>query len=108
MRSLLIAGSSPPITGSSPPIIGSMGGSLTRIVGILLLAVVMAAVVSPWFDLDPTALRTSQRSITQFILAVPRVLPGALPGSYTFLTDPIMRQSHSVCDIVARDCARLC
>jgi len=85
-----------------------MGRSLTRVVGILLLAVVMAAVVSPWFDLDPTALRTSHRSITQFSLAVPRVLTGALPGSYTFLTAPIMLQSHSVCDIVARDCARLC
>jgi len=85
-----------------------MGGSLTRIVGILLLAVVMAAVVSPWFDLDPTALRTSRRSIIQFSLSVPRVLPGALPGSYTFLTDPLILQSHSVCDIVLRDCARLC
>ena len=85
-----------------------MGGRLTRIVGILLLAVVMTAVVSPWFDLDPTALRTSHRSITQFSHAVPRVLPGALPGSYTFLTDPLMLQSHAVCDIVTRDCARLC
>ena len=85
-----------------------MRGSFTRIVGILLLAVVVAAVVSPWFDLDPTAVRTSHRSTTQFSLAVPRVLPGALPGSYTFLTDPIMLQSHSGCDIVTRDCARLC
>jgi hypothetical protein len=85
-----------------------MGGSVTRIVGILLLAVVMTAVVSPWFDLDPTALRTSHRSITQFSLAVPRVLLGARPGSYTFLIDPIMLQSHSGCDIVTRDCARLC
>jgi hypothetical protein len=85
-----------------------MGGTLTRILGILLLAVVVAAVVSPWFDLDPTALRTSHRSITQFSLAVPRVLPGALPGSYTFLIDPLVLQSHAVCDIVARDCARLC
>jgi len=85
-----------------------MGSSLTRIVGILLLALVAAAVVSPWFDLDPTALRTSRWEITQFGLAVPRVLPGALPGSYTFLTGPPVMQSHSVCDIVARDCARLC
>jgi len=85
-----------------------MGRSLTRIVGILLLSLVVAAVVSPWFDLDPTALRTSHRSIIQFSLAVPRVLPGALPGSYTLLTDPILLQSQSVCDIVARDCARLC
>jgi hypothetical protein len=85
-----------------------MGGSLTRIVGILLLALVVAAVVSPWFDLDPTALRTSHRSIIQFSLSVPRVLPGAPLGSYTFLTDPLILQSHSVCDIVARDCARLC
>jgi len=85
-----------------------MGGNLTRMVGILLLAVVVAAVVSPWFDLDPTALRTSHRSTTQFSLAVPRVLPGALPGSYTFLTDPLRLPSHSVCDIVTRDCSRLC
>ena len=86
-----------------------MRGTLTRIVGILLLALVVAAVVvSPWFDLDPTALRTSHRSIIQFSLVVPRVLPGALPNSYTFLTHPLMLQSHSGCDIVARDCARLC
>jgi len=85
-----------------------MGCSLTRIVGILLLAVVMAAVVSPWFDLDPNALRTSHRPITQFSHTVPPVLPDALSSSYTFLTDPIRLQSHSVCDIVARDCARRC
>ncbi len=85
-----------------------MGGSLTRIVGFLLLAVVMVAVVSPWFDLDPTALRTSHGSIIQFSLVVPRILPGALPNSYTFLKHPLMLQSHSGCDIVARDCARLC
>ena len=40
-----------------------MGGNLTRIVGILLLAVVVAAVVSPWFDLDPTALRIYRTAI---------------------------------------------
>src|SRR5215813_8802511 len=101
MRSLLIAS-------SSPPILGSMGGSLTRIVGILLLAIIMVAVVSPWFDLDPTAVRTSDRSTMQFSLSVPLVFPGAFPGSYAFLTDPLLLQSHSVCDIVARDCARLC
>jgi len=93
---------------SSQLMIGSMGGSFTRVLGILLLAVVVVAVVSPWFDLDPTALRTSHRSIAQFSIPVPPVLPGALPISYTFLTDPLMLQSHVVCDIVARDCARLC
>jgi hypothetical protein len=85
-----------------------MSGRLLKIVGLVLLAVIVATVVSPWFDLHPTTLRTSKRAITHFSLAVPLFLPGALPVSTTFLTKPRPLQSHQVSDIVARDCARLC
>lgn len=84
-----------------------MGGRIIRIVGLVLLAAIVATVASPWFDLHPTALRASRQAITHLSLA-PIFLPGALPVSATFLTKPRTPQSHRANDIVARDCARLC
>lgn len=85
-----------------------MWGRIIRIIGLVLLAVTVASVVSPCFDLQATTLRTSKRAITQFCLAVPFFWPGTLPVSPTFLTKPRTPQWHQAFDIVARDCARLC
>jgi hypothetical protein len=85
-----------------------MRDRLIRIIGLVLLAVIVASIVSPWFDLHPTTLRVSKRTITHFSLAVPLFSPGALTVSATFLTTPRTLQSHRANDIVARDCARLC
>jgi hypothetical protein len=86
----------------------AMWGRITRIVGLVLLAVIMASVVSPCFDLHATALRTHKRAIIQFSLAVPFFWPRTLPASPTFLTMPRTPQWHQAFDIVVRDCARLC
>jgi hypothetical protein len=85
-----------------------MWGHIIRIVGLVLLVVVVASVVSPWFDLQLTTLRASKRAITKVSLAIPLFLPGALPVPPTFLTEPLTLQSHPAYDIFARDCARLC
>jgi hypothetical protein len=85
-----------------------MSGRLLKIVGLVLLAVIVATVVSPWFDLQPTTVRTSKRAITHFSLALPPFLLGASSVPLTFLTMLRTLQSHQVSDIVARDCARLC
>jgi hypothetical protein len=85
-----------------------MWGRIIRIVGIALLAVIVASVVSPWFDLQPTTVRASKRAITHFSLALPPLLPGAPSVPPTLLTTLCILQSHQVSDIVARDCARLC
>ena len=70
-----------------------MWGRITRIIGLVLLAVTVASVVSPCFDLQPTTLRTNKRAITQFSLAVPFFWPATLPVSPTFLTMPRKRLS---------------
>jgi hypothetical protein len=85
-----------------------MWGRILWIVGLVLLAATVASVVSPWFDLDPTTLRTSRRAVAQLSLAVPLFWPGALPVSPTFLSRPRTLQSRPGYDIVVRDCARLC
>jgi hypothetical protein len=85
-----------------------MWGRIIRIVGLALLAVIVVSVISPWFDLHPTTLRTSKRTITQLSLAVPFFLPGSLSFFPIFLTKLRPLQSHPGSDIVARDCARLC
>ncbi len=85
-----------------------MSGRLLRIVGLVLLAVTVALVVSPWFDFQPATLRKSHRAIAHFSFAVLPFLSGALPVSVTILTKLPMLQSHPTYDIVARDCARLC
>jgi hypothetical protein len=41
-----------------------MWGRIVRIVGVALLVVIVLSVVSPWFDLHPTTLRTSKRAIS--------------------------------------------
>jgi hypothetical protein len=85
-----------------------MWGRVSRIVGLVLLAVTVASVVSPWFDLQPTTLRTSKQAITHFSVAVLPFLLHKLPVSPIFLTKPRTLPSHPAYDIVARDCARLC
>jgi len=85
-----------------------MWGRILRIVGLVLLVVIVASVVSPWFDLHPTTVRAFKRAITHFSLALPPFLPGASSIPATFLTMLRPLQSHQVSDIVARDCARLC
>ena len=85
-----------------------MWGRIVQIVGLVLLVIVAASVVSPWSDLQLTTLRTSKRAMTQVGLAIPPLLPGALPVPSTFLAGPRTLQLHPAYDIVARDCARLC
>jgi hypothetical protein len=85
-----------------------MWGRIIRIVSLALLAVIVVSVVSPWFDLHPTTLRTHKRAITQLGLAVPFSWPGSLSFSPIFLTKLRPLQWHPGSDIVARDCARLC
>jgi hypothetical protein len=85
-----------------------MWGRIVRIVGIALLVVIVASVVSPCFDLHPANLRAFKRATTHFSLAFPPFLPGASSVPPTFLTMLHPLQSHRVSDIVARDCARLC
>jgi hypothetical protein len=85
-----------------------MWGRIVRIVGVALLVVIVVSVVSPWFDLHPTTLRTSKRAITQLGLATPFFWPGLPSFSPIFLTKLRPLQSHRVSDIVSRDCARLC
>jgi hypothetical protein len=84
-----------------------MWGRLTKIVGLVLLVVTVVSVVSPWFDLHPTTLRTHRRAII-LILAIPPILQRALPVSSFLLTKPPTLQSQQAYDIVARDCAWLC
>lgn len=81
---------------------------IIRIVGIALLAVIVASIVSPFFDLQPANLRAFKRAITYFSLALPSFLPDASCVSARLLTMLRPLQSHQVFDIVARDCARLC
>jgi len=85
-----------------------MWGLVIRMVGIAVVAIIVASVVSPWFDLHPTTLRAFNRAITHFSLALPPFLPGASSVLPTFLVLLRALQSHRVSDIVARDCARLC
>jgi hypothetical protein len=76
-------------------------------VGLVLLVVIIAAIVSPGFDLHPTALRKSHRVIAHFGLAVPTFLLQTPPVSLIFLAQHAQKL-HQSTDIVARDCARLC
>lgn len=85
-----------------------MWGRIIWIVGLVLVAVIVASVVSPWFDLHPTALRTSKRAIVHFSFAVPLFLLSAPPLCSTCLTKLCTLQLRQAYDIVARDCARLC
>lgn len=84
-----------------------MWGRIVRIVGVALLVVIVLSVVSPWFDLHPTTLRTSKRAISTrsrnciFLARLAFLSP-------IFLTKLRPQQSHPGSDIVARDCARLC
>ena len=85
-----------------------MWGRVVQFVGFMLLVVIVAWVVSPWFDLHPTTLRTSQRGVTHYGLAVSLFLTHAPSDSQIVLTSTRAVQLHQGCDIVARDCARLC
>jgi hypothetical protein len=85
-----------------------MWGRIIRIVAIGLLAMIVVSVLSPWFDLHPTTLRTFKRAITHFSLTAPPFFPGASSVLPTFLTMVRALPSHQVFDIVVRDCARLC
>ena len=55
-----------------------MWGRILQIVGLVLLAVIVASVVSPWFDLHPTTLRTSKRTITHVRSCRSTYLPGRI------------------------------
>jgi hypothetical protein len=83
-----------------------MWGRIVKVVGLVVLTVIVAAVLSPCFDLQPTTLGKSHR--VQFSLAVPLFLPGALHASPTFLIKPSTVQLYRASDILTRDCARLC
>ena len=84
-----------------------MWGRLIKIVSLVLLAVTVVSVVSPWFDLHPTTLRTHRRAIT-LGSAIPPFLQSSLPVFSFFRNRLPTAQSRQVFDILARDCARLC
>ena len=85
-----------------------MWRGIIKLVVLVVLAVIVAAVLSPYFDLQPTTLGKSHRATVQLSLAVPLFLPGALHASPTLLIKPRTVRSHRAPDILARDCARLC
>jgi hypothetical protein len=85
-----------------------MWGRIIKLVGLAVLTVIVAAVLSPYFDLQPTTLGKSHRATVQFTLAGPLFLPGAVHASPTVLIKPRTLPCNHECDIVARDCARLC
>jgi hypothetical protein len=60
-----------------------MWRGIIKLVVLVVLIVVVAAVLSPYFDLQPTTLGKSHRAIVQLSLAVPLFLPGALHASPT-------------------------
>ena len=84
-----------------------MRGRVAQFVGFMLLVAVVAWVVSPWFDLHPTTLRTSKRAITHYSFAASLFLTHA-PSDSQVVTSTRAVQWRPGCDIVARDCARLC
>jgi hypothetical protein len=83
-----------------------MWGRIVKVVGLVVLTVIVAAVLSPCFDLQPTTLGKSHR--VQLSLAVPVFLPRALHASPWLLIKPRTVQLHRASDILTRDCARLC
>jgi hypothetical protein len=85
-----------------------MWGRIVQFVGFLPLVMIVVSVVSPWFDLHPTTLRTSKRGVTLHSLAVPLFLTHAPSGSRMLVTFARTLQLPQTCDMVARDCARLC
>ena len=85
-----------------------MWGRVGQFVGFVLLVAVVMSVVSPWFDLHPTTLRTSRRGVSHFSLAVPLFLMHPRSVLAVWLTSMHVQQSPQTHDIVARDCARLC
>jgi hypothetical protein len=85
-----------------------MWGRILQIVSLVLLAVIVVAVVSPYFDLEPTTVRSAKRDITLFGQAVVPVAEGKLGVSEIFLPKPRMLRWQQACDVVARGCARLC
>ena len=84
-----------------------MWGRVVQFVGFMLLVAIVASVVSPWFDLHPT-LRTSKRGVTHYGLAVSLFQTPAPSDSQIVLISTRAVQLRQGCDIVARDCARLC
>ena len=86
----------------------AMWRGIIKLVVLVVLIVVVAAVLSPYFDLQPTTLGKSHRATVQLSVAVPLFLAGALHASPTLLIKPRTVQSHRAPDILARDCARLC
>jgi len=85
-----------------------MWGRVVQFVGFLLLVTVVVSVVSPWFDLHPTTLRTSKRAVTLHSLAIPLFLTDAPLVSRIVVTFTRTLELSQTSDIVARDCARLC
>ncbi len=85
-----------------------MWGRFVQFVGFLLLVAIVASVVSPWFDLHPTALRMSKRGVIHYSLAVPLFLTNAPSASAVLMPSTRAPQLPQTNDIVARDCARLC
>jgi hypothetical protein len=85
-----------------------MWGRVVQFVGFVLLVAIVASVVSPWFDLHPTTLRMSKGGVTHYSLAVSLFLTPAPSDSQIVLTTTRAVQLRQGCDIVARDCARLC
>jgi len=85
-----------------------MWGRVVQFVGFMLLVVIVASVLSPWFDLHPTTLQTSKRGVTHYSVAVSLFLTHASSDSQIVLTSTRALQLRQGCDIVARDCARLC
>jgi hypothetical protein len=83
-----------------------MWGRVIKVVGLVMLALILASTVSPWCDLAPANLRTSKR--IHVTLALPSVVHVTLAVGLTLPAKVFNPQSPQACDIVARDCARLC
>jgi len=85
----------------------AMWRCLIGLVSFVLLVVTVVSIVSPWFGLHPTTIRTSRRAIFPSV-AIPFFFQSALPDSSFFLSKRPTLQSRQAYDIVARDCVRLC
>jgi hypothetical protein len=81
---------------------------IVRIVVVILMTATVAMVALPCFDLQPTSLRTSHRTLSHLVLKAVSALPITTEHSANFAMPVSMQPVHPEHDIVVRDCARLC
>ena len=81
-----------------------MSGRIIKLVGLVVLTVIVAAVLSPCLIYN-RLLGRSHRTTVQFSLAVTLFLPGAVHTFPTLLVTPRTVQLRRAFDILTRDCA---